>query len=251
MADARFRELVTPWRHRAFPLLAGIAAVGLVFLAAGLLLPGNVWKLVLGMAAGAFLILPWIIYENPPARIQNWRWGSEAEVKTARQLQRLPAPEWRVWHDLRRANGTNVDHIVAGPPGIFVLDTKDLTGILDADGDKLVLHMKEDASARTSFDKQLAAARGLAVELNRLLSSHARIGMFVRPVVVCWGSFPARRAESEGVVVVHGLELTKWLQGLSARRYASANVVEFFDRAEMTGLPQSQKPPVSNTSMQS
>ena len=56
--------------------------------AIGFVISGQ-WKVTFGIAAGLLLgTLLWL-RESPPARIQNWRWGSDGERKTARALRRL------------------------------------------------------------------------------------------------------------------------------------------------------------------
>jgi hypothetical protein len=57
-----------------------------------------------------------------PAYIDKWRQGAEGEKWTAKELRKLP-DGWRVRHDLQSRYG-NVDHIVVGPAGLFLLDTK-------------------------------------------------------------------------------------------------------------------------------
>lgn len=61
---------------------------------------------------------------------EKWERGAEGEEATARALAALPAGEWTVFHD-RRWPGrklANVDHVVVGPPGVFVIDSKNWTG---------------------------------------------------------------------------------------------------------------------------
>lgn len=55
--------------------------------------------------------------------------GAEGEAETARVLATLP-PGWTVLHDLRWPGRrlANVDHVVIGPSGIFVIDSKNWTG---------------------------------------------------------------------------------------------------------------------------
>ncbi|MFA9444468.1 NERD domain-containing protein [Egicoccus sp. AB-alg6-2] len=61
---------------------------------------------------------------------RSWRRGAEGEEVVARRLERLPRP-WAVVHDLTVGRrGANLDHLVLGPAGIFVLNTKNLTGCL-------------------------------------------------------------------------------------------------------------------------
>ncbi len=60
---------------------------------------------------------------------QAWERGAEGESATARLLAGLP-PEWTVLHDLRWPGRrfANIDHLVIGPGGVFVVDSKNWTG---------------------------------------------------------------------------------------------------------------------------
>ncbi len=59
-----------------------------------------------------------------------WERGAEGERHTAAVLDTLPKGEWTVFHDLRWPGRrfANVDHVVVGPPGVFVIDTKNWSG---------------------------------------------------------------------------------------------------------------------------
>lgn len=59
--------------------------------------------------------------------------GAEGEEATAAVLTALPVDEWTVFHDLRWPGRrfANVDHVVIGPPGVFVIDTKNWTGRIE------------------------------------------------------------------------------------------------------------------------
>lgn len=56
--------------------------------------------------------------------------GAVGEEATAAALAALPASEWAVFHDIRWPGRryANVDHIVVGPPGVFVIDSKNWSG---------------------------------------------------------------------------------------------------------------------------
>jgi hypothetical protein len=56
----------------------------------------------------------------------TWLWGRIGEQQTETVLERLPS-EWRVEHDIRHPHG-NWDHVVVGPAGVFLLDSKRLHG---------------------------------------------------------------------------------------------------------------------------
>lgn len=55
---------------------------------------------------------------------EAWRIGAEGERLTGRALQKLPA-SYRVLHDLSMPRSkANIDHVVAGPTGVFTVETK-------------------------------------------------------------------------------------------------------------------------------
>ncbi|WP_408898305.1 nuclease-related domain-containing protein [Nocardioides sp. R1-1] len=64
---------------------------------------------------------------------ERWERGAEGERATARVLDRLPADEWTVFHDVRWPGRrlANVDHVVIGPPGVFVIDSKNWSGTIE------------------------------------------------------------------------------------------------------------------------
>lgn len=59
-----------------------------------------------------------------------WERGAEGERRTATALSQLPKESWTVFHDLRWPGRrfANVDHVVVGPPGVFVIDSKNWSG---------------------------------------------------------------------------------------------------------------------------
>lgn len=71
-------------------------------------------------------------------RAELFEQGAEGEAETARALAALP-PEWTVLHDLRWPGRrlANVDHVVIGPSGIFVIDSKNWTGRITTTGGTL------------------------------------------------------------------------------------------------------------------
>lgn len=70
----------------------------------------------------AFLLLPIGLGRRDVAR--RWQRGASGEEKVGRQLERLRDEGWLVLHDLPKPTGGNVDHIVAGPGGVFTIETK-------------------------------------------------------------------------------------------------------------------------------
>lgn len=68
-----------------------------------------------------------------------WERGAAGEQATAAALAQLPAGEWAVMHDVRWPGRqyANVDHVVVGPGGVFVVDSKNWSGTITASGGEL------------------------------------------------------------------------------------------------------------------
>jgi hypothetical protein len=59
--------------------------------------------------------------------------GAIGEENTARALASLPELDWRVFHDVHWPGRryANIDHVVVGPGGVFVIDSKAWTGDIE------------------------------------------------------------------------------------------------------------------------
>jgi hypothetical protein len=80
-------------------------------------------RVALAVVAAAFLLAAYLARPRPdPGR---WLRGAAGEVATAARLDRLPARRWTVRHDLPiPGSRANVDHLVIGSTGVWVIDTK-------------------------------------------------------------------------------------------------------------------------------
>ncbi len=100
--------------------------------------------------------------------------GADGEARTAKALSRL-GRDWVVLHDLewpgRRL--ANIDHVVVGPGGIFVIDSKNWAGKLSMEGDVL----RQDGRSR---ERTVAAAADAALAVAELAPSYATL---IRPVL--------------------------------------------------------------------
>jgi len=145
-----YAELARAWRRRFRVLFGAWLGLAVVLAVLGFITSGQ-WKVALGIAAGLLLgTLVWMS-DSPPARIQNWRWGSEGERKTAKALRRLPPADWRVWHDLQWEDKSNIDHVVVGSAGVFLVDTKDCFGHVTVDEGGLHFQWLEDPDIVTGY----------------------------------------------------------------------------------------------------
>lgn len=118
-------------------------------------------------------------FEDRLRGARAWRRGYEGERVIGELLESDLPDKYHVFNDLhfpgRRAN---IDHIVVGPTGVFVLDTKNWRGVVewDADGKKILLNGEEQDATHTIMD----AALDVHNKLETLTNRH----FFVRPVLV-------------------------------------------------------------------
>jgi hypothetical protein len=115
-----------PWRVAA---TIGAAVAGAVL---GSLLAARL-SLVLGALAA--VAAGWGLRFRPSADAKAWRRGAAGEQRTARLLAGLERQGWVVLHDLAiPGSRANLDHLVIGPGGVFLIDSKHYRGRLQLDG---------------------------------------------------------------------------------------------------------------------
>jgi hypothetical protein len=212
-AVRRFRERRRAWRRQVWwaigapPVLLAPLTVAL-----GLLQPTR-FQFFLGFGIGAALMMIFALADSPPPHIERWREGAEGEKATARALRRLASGGWTLTHDLQMGPG-NVDHILIGPAGVFLLESKRLRGVISVRSGDLRIRWREDLDdgyARTSVG---ARAKARSAELSKVLRRPGPGRIWVQPTVVLWGDFEQRSVLSGGVAWVSG----KHLASVLARR---------------------------------
>jgi hypothetical protein len=148
-----------PWR------LAAVVAAGAL---AGTLTHGAGPRLAGPAAALAAGLVGWRLRFRVSVETTAWRRGARGERRTARALRKLVRQGWTVLHDVAvpgsRANG---DHLLIGPPGVFLVDTKAWHGTITQAIDGSAWHNGhplEQTVATVRWEaQQLAGALGAPV----------------------------------------------------------------------------------------
>jgi hypothetical protein len=92
-----------------------------------------------GLAVAA--LVGWRLRFRPSSQARAWRRGAKGERHTARLLDRLGRDGYVSFHDLAvPGSPANLDHLVVGPSGVFVIDSKQWTGQVHQSADGLVWH---------------------------------------------------------------------------------------------------------------
>jgi hypothetical protein len=143
-----------------------------------------------------------------PNTVTAWQTGAEGEVRTGRLLEPLEAEGFRILHD-RRIPGSraNIDHIVIGPPGIFVVETKSYSGSLQIRGGEVFVAGRRKNGWIAEVKREASAVEtALADEI-------AAHGWTVTPVIcVHRAALPWFRSEVQGVRIVSGKDLASRLR---------------------------------------
>jgi hypothetical protein len=140
-AMERFRTRRRAWRRRIWWVLpiVGAAEIAIVAILGAALQPQHL-ELYLGIRFGIAITMAMVFFDSPPHHIERWRQGAEGEQATARALRRLVGAGWTLVHDVDVRHG-NLDHILVGPPGIFLLESKKLDGAMSVERGVLSVRM--------------------------------------------------------------------------------------------------------------
>jgi hypothetical protein len=185
----RARELAAWTRSLAWraPLVAAAGLAGQVLATeAGLPRAGLV-----GLAVAA--VVGWRLRFRPSEQARTWQRGAAGERHTARLLRRLHRDGYVVFHDLAVPGNTsaNVDHLVIGPTGVFVIDSKQWTGQVYQTTDGLAWHN------HYRLDRTLDTVRWEAETVSRLLGTRATALVCVHGAQVHGGG-----GEAQGVAIM-------------------------------------------------
>jgi hypothetical protein len=113
----------------------------------------------------------------------RWRGGGRAEEAVGLTLAELRAELWYALHDIEQEFEGNIDHLVSGPGGVFMIETKE----------------------KRYLDEHLVKAKRQAAKL------HDRLGVWVTPVI-CLHRRGGGVFKHKGVWIVPRAELVGWLR---------------------------------------
>jgi hypothetical protein len=187
-----------PWRLAAVALAgmgADVAARQLAPALAG-------WAVAL--TAG---MVGWRLRFRVSEDARNWARGARGERRTARQLRRLARHGWVVFHDLAvPGSGANADHLVIGPGGVFLLDSKNWRGRLALAADGTLWHGNYPLTATLAT---------IGWEASAIADTLAVPAHLIQPVMVVHGStIPWGQQYLGGVAILPASQLVATLLAL-------------------------------------
>ena len=203
--EARKRRRVERIK-RTWPVAVGLTLV--TMLMAYLLTQaflGPVWG---SLAASAVALIFMGAYLEMPQTLDAWRVGAEGERKTARYLDGLAEAGFIVLHDRKVPGyGGNLDHVAIGPTGVWAIETKNVAGKVEIDGDSLRIGgYRQDKI----IDQAYREATAVQVALREPLT---RLGLTVTPVICLHrGELPWFNKTVRGVRLASGRQLVRLLR---------------------------------------
>jgi hypothetical protein len=144
---------------------------------------------------------------------RNWRIGADAEVQVGRRLLKLP-DGWQVLHAVPVGeNGSDIDHIVIGPGGVFTINTKHHP-------DTNVWVFRDTIKVNGHNQPYVRNSRHEARRAARLLTAKACFDVDVRGLIAVMGAhrgFTVKEQPVDGtVVVVTRKTVTSYLKSMPA-----------------------------------
>lgn len=130
-----------------------------------------------------------------------WLKGGNAEAAVGEALDELRRERFVVMHDLENVVGGNVDHLVAGPSGVFMVETK----------------------FRRYQDHELGKAKHVAAKIG------GELGVWVQPVI-CVAKRDYGPKPTHGVVVVGKRQLVPYIRSQHKPPVDFERLARFADR---------------------
>jgi len=223
----RERRRASQPRHRA------TAATGAA-LSVAIMLYSPMWGLVAILIVLVYAMRIMLIPDNA----MSWAIGANGEAATARVLEPLKSEGFVILHDRKiPGSSANIDHIVIGPPGVAIVETKSYSRRVRIRGDEVYVggYLKTGQTVQEAIREALAVTVALADDLERR-------SLKVRPILcIHRADLPFLGASPQGVLIVDGRGLVKTLRAAPQR--LSAQDVQVLARLANDRLRPAAAPP--------
>jgi len=201
--------------------------VGILFLLPALLsfLIGLVSSSVVAYLVALLLFIASVFFfENHT----TWGSGAEGEEKVAGYLNLLD-DKYSVIHDVVLPGRIgNIDHIVLGSNGIFVIETKNHKGYITCNGDwwKQRKIGRRGTPYLGNIGNPSKQVKRNAVLLNRFIQNHFRINLYVNGIVVFTNEAARLKIISPTVAVLRPQELCDFIQYYRSKTFVDIKLKE-------------------------
>jgi hypothetical protein len=165
-------------------------------------------------AGFVFLIAPLVAFYFYLRKYHIYNGGWQGEKQVAKLLSNTLSDDYYLLNDLYpRYGGGDIDHIVLGPNGVFVLETKNWSGSISCNGDEWQRAGKRNFSGSPSRQVKRNAAK-----IKQLIDSSpnlSQLGIWVEGIVVFTNKHSTLHVNNSTVPI---LKLTQLPSHLIAHR---------------------------------
>jgi hypothetical protein len=139
-----------------------------------------------------------------PRDERDWRVGADGEEEVAWRLRKL-GPEWHVIHSVPVGDkGSDIDHVVIGPSGVFTINTKNHSG-------KNVWVNERSFKVSGQSTDYLRNSRYEARRATGYLTTACGFPVDVHPLIVVMAASFTVKAQPPDITVVARKRIAKWL----------------------------------------
>jgi hypothetical protein len=172
-----------------------------------------------------FLLAPLVTFYFYLRKYRIYNGGWQGEKQVAKLLTRTLSDDYYLLNDLYlREGGGDIDHIVLGPNGVFVLETKNWSGNITSNGDELQRAGKRNSSGSPSRQIKRNAAK-----IQQLIGNSPnlrQLGVWVEGVVVFTNEHASIKINNPTVTVLRLPQLPNHIITYRCSSYFSREQLE-------------------------
>jgi hypothetical protein len=180
---------------------------------------------ILEEAGLVFLLAPLATFYFYLRKYHIYRGGWQGEKEVATLLSHSLSDDYYLLNDLyRRDGGGDIDHIVLGPNGVFVLETKNWNGSISCNGDEWERFGKSNFSGSPSRQvKRNAAKIKQIIDNNQNLGS---LGIWVEGLVVLTNNHATLHLNNPTVPILKLPQVPNYIVAFRSSRSLSREQLE-------------------------
>jgi hypothetical protein len=181
---------------------------GLIFLAVSLRVLYTLSLDLLDEAALLFSLVPLATFYFYLRKYRIYNGGYQGEKTVAKRLSKTLSDKYTLINDLYLGSGGDIDHIILGPNGIFVLETKNWSGKITCNGDEWHRTGKPNVGSPSCQAKRNAAKIRNIIDASPTLNS---TGIWVEAIVVFTNKNASLQLNNPTVPILRLKQLTNYI----------------------------------------
>lgn len=167
------------------------------------------------------VIIGWLMYDVAAKSFGAFLKGARGEEIVARELSML-SKDWHVFHGIPTngvmgtLGGTDFDHIIVGPAGIIIVETKNWTGKISVEGG--IIHINGVSPSRSPIEQ----VRKEALQLCNIIKEFAEPGTKISiAIAFASNTFEDELSRIDDVTICNARKLREFIMSLDKNNNVS------------------------------